>query len=634
MSPKLRFFWRLCLALMLGPWSWGHGARAQDEQTMRPPRDGQDFISARAFWFDPTGHAGLRQAQSQEFKPYEGVLNQGYTGGAHWVRLSLRPSTQDLVLRLQPAWLDHVRLYDPLDGQAPRAVGDHLGRDHNAFFGLGFSLRLTASAQPRDVWLRIQSSSVHRLGTLALPVAEAIEASARHLVWSSFYAATLLLMFLALLMAWLSQRDRLLGAFLLRHAGFSWFAISYLGLPTVILGDALSPNFFDKAFSLATLMALPLGIWFDIALLRAYRPQRYLLGLLTLLGLVGVGVVLAFVAGLESSALEWNVHLIALVVLVELVAALSCRPDPTVEQLMPKRFMVGYYLLILSGLLFGVVGLLGWTQPSGWGLYVLILHGLVSSLVMMLMLFVRNSRLIAQSRQMGWQLQQAQGNLELEQHRRQEQSQFLHMLMHELKTPLSIVSMALGTRANKARNLELAAHAVQDMKAVIERCVLADRLDERAQTMRLEPVDLNHTLDRLAQGIPDLGPRARLQRSGDLILRTDAQLLQTVLSNLLDNALRYGDAHTPVDIDAQPELRDGRDGVRVRVSNTPGLAGWPDPEKLFGKYYRSDGAHRTSGTGLGLFLARQLATTLGATLSYLPTDTLARFELWIPRAPA
>jgi len=345
-------------------------------------------------------------------------------------------------------------------------------------------------------------------------------------------------------------------------------------------------------------------------------------------------LVLAFAAGLEAWALEWNVHLIALVTLVELATVLSCRPDPAVEQIMPKRFMVAYYLLLVGGLLSGLVGVLGWTQPGGWGLYILILHGLASSLVMMVILFVRNSRLIAQSRHIAWQLQQAEADLGQEQRRRQEQSQFLHMLMHELKTPLSIVSMALGTRENKEHNLQLAGRAVQDMKAVIERCVQADRLDEQRQPLRLEPVDLGRELERLMQFLPGLAQRAQLASSGALHLRTDVQLLQTVLSNLLDNALRYSDEHTPVLIDARAQARQGCPGVRLSVSNTPGLAGWPEPDKLFGKYYRASGAHRESGTGLGLFLARQLATTLGGTLSYLPTDTLVRFELWIPRTPA
>lgn len=115
-----------------------------------------------------------------------------------------------------------------------------------------------------------------------------------------------------------------------------------------------------------------------------------------------------------------------------------------------------------------------------------------------------------------------------------------------------------------------------------------------------------------------------------LALRTDRQLLQTILSNLLDNAARYSDPVTPVELDVQAVTEDGREGVLFCVSNTPGLAGWPDASQIFSKYYRALGAQRDSGSGLGLFLAQQLACTLQGSLRYQPTDSLVRFKLWIP----
>ena len=54
-----------------------------------------------------------------------------------------------------------------------------------------------------------------------------------------------------------------------------------------------------------------------------------------------------------------------------------------------------------------------------------------------------------------------------------------------------------------------------------------------------------------------------------------------------------------------------------------GNAGWPDPQKIFSKYYRSPHAQRQPGTGLGLYLVKHLVDLLGGEISYQPnTDSI------------
>ena len=116
-------------------------------------------------------------------------------------------------------------------------------------------------------------------------------------------------------------------------------------------------------------------------------------------------------------------------------------------------------------------------------------------------------------------------------------------------------------------------------------------------------------------------------------LLTDLQLLHIVLSNLLDNARRYSDPLTPITVTVSQARHEDRSGMRICVSNTPGLAGWPDAQQVFSKYYRASGAQSDSGSGLGLFLARQLVQTLRGTLSYVPTLQRVEFVLWLPLSP-
>jgi len=114
-------------------------------------------------------------------------------------------------------------------------------------------------------------------------------------------------------------------------------------------------------------------------------------------------------------------------------------------------------------------------------------------------------------------------------------------------------------------------------------------------------------------------------------IHTDYQCLQIILNNLLDNALRYGAAGESVQLQVSSMTdAEGRDGLAFTVINKTGLASWPDPERVFHKYYRSPGAQSISGTGLGLYLVANIAKIIGGACSYVPDEIHVRFELWLP----
>jgi signal transduction histidine kinase len=71
----------------------------------------------------------------------------------------------------------------------------------------------------------------------------------------------------------------------------------------------------------------------------------------------------------------------------------------------------------------------------------------------------------------------------------------------------------------------------------------------------------------------------------------------------------------------------------MAVVSQPGAAGLPDRQRLFSKYYRAPHAKRQAGTGLGLYLVRSLAHTLGGRIEYEPEGDSVRFVLSLPQAP-
>jgi signal transduction histidine kinase len=106
--------------------------------------------------------------------------------------------------------------------------------------------------------------------------------------------------------------------------------------------------------------------------------------------------------------------------------------------------------------------------------------------------------------------------------------------------------------------------------------------------------------------------------------------LSVIVSNLIDNALKYGANGADIQVAVDPTAQHGKPGLRIAVSNSVGSAGMPDPKRVFNKYYRAPSAQGNVGSGLGLHIAHGFARKIGGQLRYIPLAGKVNFELWIP----
>ena len=213
--------------------------------------------------------------------------------------------------------------------------------------------------------------------------------------------------------------------------------------------------------------------------------------------------------------------------------------------------------------------------------------------------------------------------------RRDEQDRFMSMLSHELKTPLSVLRLALGSEAMPPGVRKHAQRAVEEMNAVIQRCLQVDLLKHGRFSCSHEPLPLEAMLAQLCSASP-AAERLTVKLAQLPDLTGDPQLLRIILANLMDNAFKYGSVDQEIVITAAPAQRHGRSGALLRVTNGIGPAGRPDDKRVFEKYYRAAGAHSSTGSGLGLYLAANFARLMKAELRYLSTPTDITFELWMP----
>ncbi len=230
---------------------------------------------------------------------------------------------------------------------------------------------------------------------------------------------------------------------------------------------------------------------------------------------------------------------------------------------------------------------------------------------------------------------------------------------HELRNPLA----ALRTQAEVARHsrdpvrvgaaLDQVIVACDRLSRLVDQLLLLARVEEQA--LRMEPVDLAALARRVVAAMApqalgdghDLGiggaPGAALPSAGGreheatsvpaapLLVQGNAALLESMLRNLVDNALRHGGRAVAVDVSVRGE----GGSVRLRVEDDG--AGVPSAElaALGARFQRASDA-RSPGSGLGLALARRIAECHAGRLEFGAGGNQRGFrvDVTLPRAAA
>jgi two-component system heavy metal sensor histidine kinase CusS len=211
---------------------------------------------------------------------------------------------------------------------------------------------------------------------------------------------------------------------------------------------------------------------------------------------------------------------------------------------------------------------------------------------------------------------------------------------HELRTPLTalIGEADLAIRRERtAVELRAILGTIREeggrLAALLDALLMLARADSGTLLSRRASVDLaeiareasKRTIDHARQGgretaeiIIDAAPSAG---------EGDAHLLARAMENLLDNALRHGGGRA--------SIRVTPDGACVRVVVSDDGPGIPPSlvQTLFQRFARGDVSRSSDGFGLGLAIARAIASAHGGTLELLKSDRGASFEMRLPLPP-
>jgi two-component system phosphate regulon sensor histidine kinase PhoR len=199
--------------------------------------------------------------------------------------------------------------------------------------------------------------------------------------------------------------------------------------------------------------------------------------------------------------------------------------------------------------------------------------------------------------------------------------EFVANVSHELRTPLSLIKGYVETLLDGAReNPEVAAkflHTIdrnaERLKLLIEDLLTISELESGRVQLNLQSVALRSLVEKV---VGDYKARASAKNTAlsnqapDVQVRVDADRLEQVLGNLIENAIKYGRQEGNIVVKARP-AENGQIEVAVE-DDGPGIP--PEAlERVFERFYRVDKARsrEQGGTGLGLSIVKHIVQSHG-----------------------
>jgi signal transduction histidine kinase len=178
------------------------------------------------------------------------------------------------------------------------------------------------------------------------------------------------------------------------------------------------------------------------------------------------------------------------------------------------------------------------------------------------------------------------------------------------------------------RDAEAAVQGLHTLSRLTSDLLDVGRLDQGLFVLSRQPVDVVRLVEEVAQAVTLPRNEVQLRGPAELVLMADPNRLRQALSNLLTNALKHSPAEVPVVVDISRKKRKDGPWVLIAVSDQgPGVPAHMLP-RLFERFTRGAGS---SGLGLGLYLAQQIALVHGGTLEVRSEPGKgARFELLLP----
>jgi len=242
------------------------------------------------------------------------------------------------------------------------------------------------------------------------------------------------------------------------------------------------------------------------------------------------------------------------------------------------------------------------------------------------------------------ELRERHREIERQQVQMEARQEFLGIVSHELKTPVAVMQaytellLRRAERAGRASEIDILRRMndqAERMLAMIEQLLDLRRLEAGLLTLEVSHFDLSETVRRLAHEVElaSGSHRIHFETSGRILVRADRRRMEEVVTNLLDNAVKYSPSGSVIRVTLCRENPGTPDeSALLKVTDEgPGVA-TEERERVFERFYQSSGhLHKgRTGLGLGLYISRELIRRHGGDVWLADGALGATFSVRLP----
>ena len=203
---------------------------------------------------------------------------------------------------------------------------------------------------------------------------------------------------------------------------------------------------------------------------------------------------------------------------------------------------------------------------------------------------------------------------------------FITNVSHELRTPVTIVranaeTLLDGAMADPTHGPLFASAILRNaerLERLIEGLLSLSSLESGRYTPSVEPVQLSRVVGNVFDGLRtrahDKSQTIELGVPDDLRVLADPQALEQILTNLVENAIKYSPEGCTIEVGAWPEDEEG--WLRIEVTDNGHGISEHHQERIFERFYRVDAgrAKKMGGSGLGLSIVKHMTEAMGGHL--------------------